>query len=99
MCSTWMAKTPVAEIHLLDSDDLDWHNFMRAPGAPTDDEIESRHKGRLDKVAYYYCKYVSLREGIHAHALPGGRLNGVRGVPVGTSFGHGLRVYRPAQGL
>ena len=29
-----MAKTPAGEIHLLDSDDLNWHNFMRAPGAP-----------------------------------------------------------------
>ena len=64
-----VAKTPVMEIHLLDSDDADWHNFMRAPGAPTAEEIESRHNGRLRKVDYYYCKYASLREGIHPHAV------------------------------
>ena len=64
-----LAKTPVMEIHLLDSDDVNWHNFMRAPGAPTAEEIESRHKGRLRKVDYYHSKYASLREGIHAHAV------------------------------
>ena len=64
-----MAKTPVKEIHLLDSDDVNWHNFMRAPGAPTAEEIESRKKGRLGKVDYYFSKYASLREGIHAHAV------------------------------
>jgi len=63
-----LAKTPV-EIHLLDSDDLDWHNFMRAPGAPTTDEIRSQHSAPLSKVAYYHAKYSSLREGIDAHAI------------------------------
>ena len=64
-----VAKTPVMEIHLLDTDDVKWHNFMRAPGAPTAEEIESRHKGRLLKVDYYHSKYASLREGIHPHAV------------------------------
>ena len=64
-----IAKTPVAEIHLLDSDDVDWHNFMRAPGAPTAEEIESLHNGRLRKVDYYHSKYASLRKGIHPHAV------------------------------
>ena len=64
-----VAKTPVKEIHLLDSDDVNWHNFMRAPGAPTAEEIESRSKGRLHKVDYYHSKYASLREGIHPHAV------------------------------
>ena len=64
-----VAKTPVKEIHLLDSDDVDWHTFMRAPGAPTAEEIESRHNGRLLKVDYYHSKYESLREGIYPHAL------------------------------
>ena len=64
-----VAKTPVKEIHLWDSDDVNWHNFMRAPGAPTAEEIESRHKGRLHKVDYYHSKYASLREGIHPHAV------------------------------
>ena len=64
-----LAKTPVSEIHLLDADDVDWHNFMRAPGAPTEDEIASRHAGPFRKVDYYHSKYGSLREGIHAHAV------------------------------
>lgn len=63
-----IAKTPVAEIHLLDSDDVDWHNLMRAPGAPNDDEIESLRKNTVDKVAYYHTKYNSLRDGIHVHS-------------------------------
>ena len=64
-----IAKTPVAEIHLLDSDDLDWHNFMRAPGAPTQEEIESCHEGFPGKVAYFHSKYASLRERIHPHPV------------------------------
>ena len=64
-----VAKTPVAEIHLLDSDRADWHNFMRAPGAPTDDEIERLRKHGLGKVAYYHAKYASLREGIYPHPV------------------------------
>ena len=64
-----MAKTPVAEIHLLDGDEMDWHNFMRAPGAPTCEEIESLRKARPRKVDYYYSKYAFLRDGIHAHAV------------------------------
>ena len=59
----------MAEIHLLDSDGADWHNFMRAPGAPTDDEIERLRKDGLGKVAYYHAKYASLREGIYAHPV------------------------------
>ncbi len=69
-----VVKTPVKEIHLLDADEVDWHNFMRAPGAPTADEIESRHKGSMLKVDYYHAKYESLREGIHAHNV---RVDGV----------------------
>ena len=42
---------------------------MRAPGAPTAEEIESRHKGRLRKVDYYHPKYASLREGIYPHTV------------------------------
>ena len=64
-----VAKTPVAEIHLLDSDNVDWHNLMRAPGAPTDDEIEGLKKDTLSKVAYLLAKYDSLREGIQAHPV------------------------------
>ena len=64
-----VAKTPVKEIHLLDFDDVKWHNFMRAPGAPTTEEIESKRDVGLRKVEYYHSKYLSLREGIQPHAV------------------------------
>lgn len=70
-----IAKTPVGEIHLVDDDYIDWHNFMRAPGAPTGEEIDSlmeiKQSGTdcFGKVDYYYSKYESLREGIHAHTV------------------------------
>jgi len=59
----------VKEIHLLDSDHVEWHTFMRAPGAPSPEEIELCRNGSLRKVDYYQSKYSSLREGIHAHAV------------------------------
>ena len=43
----FIAKTPVSEIHLLDPDCVDWHTFMRAPGAPTAEEIEQVRAGPL----------------------------------------------------
>ena len=64
-----VAKTPVMDIHILDGDDMDWHNFMRGPGAPTTADIESRHKRGLRKVDYYHSKYASLRDGIHPHPI------------------------------
>ena len=64
-----IAKTPVQAIHLLDSDRVDWHNLMRAPGARTNDAIKFLRKNRLDKVVYYHAKYNTLREGIHTHAV------------------------------
>ncbi len=69
-----MAKTPVPEIHLLDADELGWHNFMRAPGAPSGDEIESRRADPFRKVDYYHSKYASFRKGIFAHTI---RVDGV----------------------
>ena len=62
-----ISKTPVVDIHLVDADRVDWHNFMRAPGAPDREEIESARKERPLKVDYYLTKYSSLRDGIHAH--------------------------------
>ena len=68
-----IAKTPVAEIHLLDADELDWHNLMRAPGAPTDEEIaeigdiKSQATEPLPKVAYYHSKYAPLSGMASAH--------------------------------
>ena len=64
-----IAKTPVNDIHLLDSDVVDWHTLFRAPSAPTAEEIESVRKGDLRKVDYYFSKYASLRDGIHPHAV------------------------------
>ena len=64
-----MVKTPVAEIHLLDGDSMDWHNFMRAPGAPTSEEIESQRREGPLKVDYYRAKYEALRDGVHAHGV------------------------------
>ena len=64
-----VAKTPVPHIHLLDSDHFGWHTFMRAPGAPTDDEIQCQETNAWDKVAYYRAKYNALRTGIHAHPV------------------------------
>ena len=89
-----VAKTPVTEIHLIDSDEMKWHNFIRAPGAPTDEDIESRRRGLVRKVDYYYSKYASLREGIYAHPV---RLDSpamFRQIPVRASHRLCLRVHR-----
>ena len=64
-----IAKMPVSEIHLLDSDRVNWHTFKRAPGAPTSAEIELVRAGPLLKVDYYNSKYVDFRDGIHAHPV------------------------------
>ena len=64
-----ISKTPVIEINLLDSDHFDWHTFMRAPGAPSTEEIESQAREPVLKVDYYSSKYAPLRDGIHPHAI------------------------------
>ena len=64
-----IAKTPVSEIHLLDSDCVDWHTLKRAPGAPTAKEIELVRAGSLLKVDYYHSKYAAFRDGIHPHSV------------------------------
>ncbi|MDE2937707.1 MAG: ThiF family adenylyltransferase [Chloroflexota bacterium] len=63
-----IAKTPVGEIHLFDADNADWHNLMRAPGAPTGEEIERLRSTSVDKVEYYHGKYDPLRRGVIPHA-------------------------------
>ena len=62
-----IVKTPVSEIHLLDSDRVDWHTLYRAPGAPAAEEIELVRAGSLLKVDYYHSKYAPFRSGIHPH--------------------------------
>lgn len=64
-----ISKTPVSEIHLLDSDCVDWHTLKRAPGAPTAEEIELVRAGSLLKVDYYHSKYAAFRDGIHRHPV------------------------------
>ena len=64
-----MAKTPLSDIHLLDSDCVDWHTLKRAPGAPTAEEIELVRAGSLLKVDYYHSKYAAFRDGIHPHSV------------------------------
>ena len=64
-----IAKTPVAEIHLLDGDVLEWHNYMRAPGAPTSEEIAAQRSEAPAKVDYHRSKYEHLRDGIYAHRI------------------------------
>lgn len=55
-----VAKTPVEEILLFDSDEFLQHNAFRSPGAAT---IESLNK-RLKKVDYYCEIYSRMRKGI-----------------------------------
>jgi tRNA A37 threonylcarbamoyladenosine dehydratase len=58
-----IAKTPVAEIHLFDSDVFLSHNAFRAPGAATIDDLN----GRPAKVAYLADVYGRFRRGIIPH--------------------------------
>lgn len=64
-----IAKTLVAEIHLLDGDIIQWHNLLRTPGAPIDAEFEGVKLGSLLKVEYLRSKYADLRKGIHPHQV------------------------------
>lgn len=64
-----IAKTPLSEIHLFDSDYVDWHTLMQAPGVPTAKEIEQVRAGSLLKVDYYRSNYPAFRDGIHAHPV------------------------------
>lgn len=59
-----VAKTPVKEIHIFDSDEFSQHNAFRSPGAASIDEL--RQKPR--KVAYFADKYAGMRRGIVPHA-------------------------------
>lgn len=57
-----VAKTPVDEILLFDSDELLQHNAFRAPGAVS---VETLNK-RIRKVDYYAANYSQMRRGIKA---------------------------------
>lgn len=58
-----VAKTPVEEIHLFDSDWFLTHNAFRSPGAPSVDELEVAPK----KVAWLDGIYSRMRRGIVPH--------------------------------
>ncbi|WP_437851525.1 ThiF family adenylyltransferase [Sorangium sp. So ce363] len=59
-----VAKTPVAEIHLFDGDDLLQHNAFRSPGAPSIDELRAKPR----KVDHFGQLYSKMRKGIVSHA-------------------------------
>ena len=59
-----VAKTPVKQIHLYDSDTMLTHNAFRAPGASTLDELRAAPR----KVDYYQAKYAAMHRHIIRHA-------------------------------
>jgi hypothetical protein len=58
-----VAKTPVAEIHLYDSDTFLHHNAFRAPSAPSKQILELQKK----KVEYFSELYSNMHKGIKPH--------------------------------
>lgn len=58
-----VAKTPVNEIHLYDSDRFFTHNAFRAPGAPSLDEL----RAAPTKVARFASIYSEMHRGIVPH--------------------------------
>ena len=60
-----VAKTPVAEIRLIDGDEFLQHNAFRAPGAPSLEELRQIQK----KVDYLKAIYSKMHRGITAHAV------------------------------
>lgn len=59
-----VAKTPVDEILLFDSDEFLMHNAFRAPGAATIEALNAQHK----KVDYFAGIYSNMRRGIIPYA-------------------------------
>lgn len=60
-----VAKTPVDEILLFDSDEFLLHNAFRSPGAPT---VEVLNQG-IKKVDYFASIYGNMRRGIVPYAV------------------------------
>jgi len=59
----FVAKTPVAEIHLFDGDELSQHNAFRSPGAASGADL-----GRKPNKAQYFAEHYSrMRRHITAH--------------------------------
>jgi len=59
----FLAKTPVAEIHLYDKDGFYQHNAFRSPGAPSVADLERK----LTKVEHFAQLYAGMRKGIVPH--------------------------------
>jgi hypothetical protein len=59
----FVAKTPVPEIRLFDSDEFLQHNAFRAPGAPSIEELRQVQK----KVDYLKAIYSKMHRGIVTH--------------------------------
>lgn len=59
----FVAKTPVAQIHLFDKDGFRQHNAFRAPGAPSLAELQAKPS----KVAYLKGIYEKMHRGIIVH--------------------------------
>lgn len=60
-----VAKTPVAEARIFDSDVFLQHNAFRAPGAPTIDEL----RAAIPKVQYFASIYSRMHKGIVPHSV------------------------------
>jgi hypothetical protein len=59
----FVAKTPVAEIHIFDGDLFLLHNAFRTPGAPSNAQLKRPSK----KVAYLHRIYSKMHKGIVPH--------------------------------
>ncbi len=60
-----VAKTPVAEVHLFDSDPFLQHNAFRCPGAPSVSDLDRK----LSKVAWFAEVYSKMRRKIVPHPV------------------------------
>lgn len=73
-----VAKTPVAEIHLLDGDVFSQHNAFRSPGAPSLDDL----RARPSKVSYFRARYSNMHRHIvaHDHYVDASNIQDLRGM-------------------
>ena len=59
----FVAKTPVAEIHIFDGDCFANHNAFRSPGAPSLEELRQHQL----KAVYFRDRYLKMHKRIFAH--------------------------------
>ena len=74
----FIAKTPVQEIHLYDSDTFLQHNAFRSPGAPSAEEL----RAKPFKTTYLKAIYSKMHRGIidHEHAISKENIGELRGM-------------------